>query len=145
MIVKRGISGLQVDQLIKFTGKDELIEKFTHDSHRFKNPSNYKKWQKGKTIYTLIDKKGNLLGVIWFGKKKNPQVPDYPYTFAIRVYPPTRGKGHALKFMKEAFKNFKPNGVWLTTHIENIPAIKLYKKFGFKELACKADELTMAL
>ena len=145
MIVKRGISRLQAKQLIKFTKTDEAVGQFTQDQRRFKNLATFKKWQKGKTIYTLTDKGGGLLGIIWFGEKKHPALPDHPYTFAIRVYPSARGKGYAFKFMKKAFADFKPEGVWLSTRPDNLPAIKLYKKFGFRELSRDPNELIMIL
>ena len=142
---QKGISEGQIRQLVKITKSDSSAKKYTHDPERFKNLTTFRKWQRGKTIYTLGDKKGNLLGIVWFSRKKNPLAPNYPFTFAIRVYPPLRGKGYALKFMKEAFTDFKPKSVWLTTHIENLPAINLYKKFGFKELNKELNELVMIL
>lgn len=132
--VFEGITKNQIDQLIKLTKSDPIVQRCTHDPERFKNKKTFNAWRKGKTIYSLTDAKGNLLGLSWFGKKKNLLAPNTFYTFAIRIYPPVRGKGYALRFMKEAFYKFKPKSVWLSTRRNNIPAIKLYKKFGFKKL-----------
>lgn len=133
----------QIKQLIALTKKDKAIRKYTHDAERFNNLSTFRGWQKGKTIYTLEDKKGGLLGLIWFGKKTNPLAPDCPFTFAIRLYPPVRGHGLALKFMREAFDKFKHKGFWLTTRRDNLTAIKLYKNFGFRQTHIIRNKILM--
>lgn len=144
MSVKRGLTSSQIEQLIQITKLDPLIKKFTNDAKRFRDLETFQTWQKGKTIYVLIDKGGQLLGVIWFGKKRHPLAPGCSYTFAIRTYPPARGKGYALKFMKKAFEDFKPNGVWLMTRDNNLPAIRLYEKFGFRKVTTLKGRLIMA-
>lgn len=144
-MVSKSITQDQIRKLIIRTQIDPQIKKYTHDSKRFKNLTTFRKWQKGKTIYTLSGKNGELLGLIWFGKKRNVLAPGYAFTFAIRIYPPIRGKGYAFKFMKEVFTDFKHQDVWLTTRRDNLPAIRLYKKFGFRKIAEAEKDLVMAL
>ena len=132
--VLKGITKHQIVQLLAYTKKDKLIKTFTHDVDRFKSKRTFTSWRnRRKIIYTLIDRKGKLLGIIWFDKK---QFKNYKYTFAIRVYPPVRGKKIARHFLATAYGNFKirrknPN-LWLRTVKENAKALKLYRHFGFK-------------
>ncbi|HTK03607.1 MAG TPA: GNAT family N-acetyltransferase [Alphaproteobacteria bacterium] len=142
VLFNKNITNSQIDQLIKFTKADSEVQKFTHDLERFANHESYKNWIKNKKyIYTLTDNKNNLLGIIWFSKKQIPQAPDYPYTFAIRVYPPARGKGFAKSFMKMALKDFDKKKIWLAT--TNPKAIKIYKDLGFKEIGKHEEEILM--
>lgn len=131
--VLKGLSKEQVKQLLIITKIDRKIAKFTHDLERFKNIKSISTWKnRGKTIYTLIDKNGKLRGIIWFSKKAYGK---YKYTFAIRVYKPIRGKGVAKKFMKVVFDDFlskNKTGIWLKTDEDNKVAISLYSSFGFK-------------
>jgi len=144
-----GITPKQARQLLNFSKNDSQIIRHTSDKKRFKNIKSFEKWSsKDRTIYTLVDKNGDLSGLIWFGKKSIPakkftkdvESKDYGFTFAIRTYGMARGKGYAVGFMKKAYKLFtsstpykmaKDKGVWLVTSYDNIPAIKIYKKFGF--------------
>ena len=142
----------QIKNLIEYTKTDKTIHEYTHDIERFKNPKTFSAWLKRKKIiYTLISTKGRLLGIIWFAKKVKDK---YGFTFAIRVYPPARGKGLSQKFMTEVFANFKESiiyknsknkGFWLETREDNLRAIKLYTKFGFKKVTTKKKELLMIL
>lgn len=135
---RKGIFADNIDQLIKYSNdkKDTAIYKFTSDKTRFLNKKAFDKWFKqGKIIYTALDDKKNLVGIIWFANKKIP-VDNYPHniTFAIRIYPKARGKGLSFNFMDYAFKNYKAQKVWLECSFDNIPANKLYQKFGFKQI-----------
>lgn len=130
-VVFRGINKNQIRQLVLKTNKDSEVKKFTHDSKRFKSERSFNLWLKNeKSIYTLTDKKGILLGLIWFAKEK---FKNYKYTIAIRTYPPIRGKGFATRFMKLAIKDFDQKSIWLKASMKNYRAISLYKKIGFKE------------
>lgn len=135
--VLKSISGREVSQLISHTRGDKLIRSQTHDFDRFKSKKTFIVWEKrGKTIYTLIDRGGKLLGIIWFSRKTFKK---YNFTFAIRTYPPIRGKGVAYKFLVAVYQNFKtthkkPN-LWLKTEKNNLIAIKLYRSFGFKTVS----------
>ena len=53
------------------------------------------------------------------------------------VRPENRRKGLASRMLHEleteAITN-QNNQLWLDVHAENVPALELYKKFGFKEM-----------
>jgi ribosomal protein S18 acetylase RimI-like enzyme len=143
-IFKKGITGHQATQLVEFSQTDPLVIKFTRDPKRFNNIETFNKWRRGKIIYTLENPEKDLLGIIWFQKAKTTHSPLATFTFAIRVYPPARGKGLAFSFMEKSFDAFyktgtftksKTNGVWLSTKKSNKKAISLYKSFGFKKIA----------
>lgn len=139
--VLRGITSTNIIDLINYTNHDKKIAKYTHDQKRFISKKSFHKWIKDKkVIFTLVDNEQKLAGIIWFSKKPFQKVDkaDYNYTFAIRLYSIARGKKLAFQFMKIAFDTFcndlpKINKFWLTTKVNNIPALKLYNKFGFKE------------
>jgi len=141
--IRKTLNEKQIRQLLDYTKKDTDIQKFTSDSKRFKDRPSFDQWiKKDRVIYCLSDNKDNLMGIIWFSKEefepheKNRyyKAAEYPYTFAIRMYANARGKGLAKPFMNFCFKDFGKKGIWLTTSKDNIPAIKLYTNFGFKEI-----------
>lgn len=145
--VVRNIDNSQIAALITYTKRDKDISVCTHDDTRFKNKKTFAAWQKrGKIIYTLINREGKLLGIIWFAKKKYK---DFPFTFAIRTYPPARGKGLSYKFLTAAYEDFKTKyknpKLWLISQKVNIPAASLYKKFGFVKSEEKGQEIIMTL
>lgn len=155
--VKIGISIKNIKQLLKYSKNDPLIDKFTNDKERFGDIHSFKRWlSKGRIIYTLIDKESDLKGIIWFGKKSIPEKvfirdfvnSDYGITFAVRIYGEVRGMGYGMEFMNKAFLKFYKNsffrkakhqGIWLEVSYDNINAVNLYKKFGFKK-ASKVGE-----
>lgn len=133
-LVLKGIDKHQTGNLIYYTRRDKKISKFTHDDERFRSKRSFSAWyNRGKIIYTLAGRTGKLLGIIWFAKKKFKNL---TFTFAIRTYPPARGKKLAYKFMKLAYEDFqrgkKKPYLWLSVKNDNAVAKKLYKKFGFK-------------
>ncbi len=141
------ISDLQISQLICYATTDDAIKRYTSDSSRFSDMDSFNKWlSKGRKIYALSDKIGNLAGIIWFGEKNIPeanliddtQKDDYDTTFAIRMYGWARGKGLAKSFMEDCFKDFTEKygnkGIWLEVSCDNKPAIALYEKFGFSRI-----------
>ncbi len=142
MQITKGISKRQISQLIKYSQTDPQILKFTGDKRRFSSLAKFDKWSKNRVIYTLTDKSKNLLGIVWFGNKNG-------ITFAIRTYPPARGKGYSVKFLTNTLKSFlksedykKMGGgrIWLETHIDNLPAINLYQRTGWKEKSEKSGK-----
>lgn len=133
-VFKPGISDSQIDELIYFANNDPQIFMYTSDKKRFATRNDYDIWQKrNPVIYTLSNKKGNLCGIIWFQDKD--EVPGYNITFAIRLYKEARSKGLSFDFMKKAFDDFKPQKVWLKCSADNVPAVSLYKKFGFVQVS----------
>ena len=144
--ILKGITVNQRRELISNTKRDPEIKINTHDLDRFKSLNTLASWEKRKKIiYTLVDSQLRLRGIIWFGKKSMPKgtgnklrSKKSTYTFAIRIYPPFRGKGLAKKFMKAAIKDFifsnrgaKNSTLWLETIKGNEIAKNLYGKFGF--------------
>ena len=146
--VLKDISKSQVSELLSITAKDPEIRKFTHDNNRFTSLEEFNLWRKnGKTIYTMVSQKNKLLGIIWFGfKSPLKEVSGFEshcnLTFAIRSYPPARGKGLSRKFINIVFTDFEEigeKGVWLSTLKNNTRAIKLYKSCGFRQIASTGD------
>lgn len=87
--VLKGISNKEIAQLLLYTRKDQLIRTSTHDFDHFKSKKTFLSWKRrGKIIYTLIDRKGKLFGIIWFAKGVS----------TVRIYPPARGKRIVKKF-----------------------------------------------
>lgn len=93
----------------------------------------------------MVDTRKKLLGVIWFGKKNGG------ITFAIRLFPPLRGKGYSTTFLQkvmakflksEDYKKMGKTKIWLKTHSDNISAIKLYTKSDWKEIEDDGKEKT---
>jgi len=145
--VLKDINENQAHDLITYTKKDKRIKKYTHDSQRFRSLKTFSTWKlRNKTIYSLVNKRGKLQGIIWFDKKSFRKI---LFTFAIRIYPPVRGKGIARKFMRLVIKDFgkthKNRVLWLITDKNNLPANNLYQDFGFKKISETEKEIVMAL
>lgn len=144
LTIKRGLTKAQIQQLINFAQTDALVRKFTSDQDRFKNKAAYNQWrEKDRTIYSLVDNQDNLVGIIWFGEKELPKNSKYKVTFAVRLYPPVRGRGLAATFVRTIFshhfatdeyKKLNSRGVWLETVRTNERAVHLYDKLGFVQI-----------
>jgi ribosomal protein S18 acetylase RimI-like enzyme len=147
--ISEGLTDLQIRQLVAYSREDE--GSFTSDRERFRNEVSARSYLEWVQIYSLTDG-GELKGIAWFGHKSLParrytavfNEDEFETTFAIRLYADIRGQGLALPFMQEVFDRFKQsNGrkeVWLETNIHNIPAISLYKRFGFTQVSEKDEE-----
>ncbi|NCN06535.1 MAG: hypothetical protein GW946_01675 [Candidatus Pacebacteria bacterium] len=142
-----GITDRQIAQLIEYSTTDPAVRKFSSDAVRFKDRVSFTTWQnRGRIVYTLVNKSDDLVGIVWFGEFafpkcevlsefKNFQAKNYPFTFAIRLYKEARGKGLAKKVAKLALSKFiqtkeyqsKHGGFWLETSHDNIAAIKTYQ------------------
>lgn len=159
LTIKKGITQENTKTLIGYSRTDNVIQKFTSDSKRFASISTFNQWKKEEKpgIYTLVNEKNELEGLIWFGFKKIPEasfirkfdVSRYGITFAIRIYAGYRGKGLAFDFMKSSYKMFvktrkyklsKNNKIWLRTSFDNKAAISISKKFGFIKVSDKDEE-----
>lgn len=135
MKINNGLSEKNVGQLIDYANNDETVRKYTSDPKRFKDRENFENWlKKDRKIYSLVDKKGNLMGISWFGAEGEG------FTFALRIYGEARGRGLGYEFLKETmnkfmqlddYKNAKNQEWWLETSKENVAAIKIYEKCGF--------------
>lgn len=157
LTIKVGINHSQIEQLIDYANTDKLIQRFTSDPRRFRDRKAFEKWgEKGRSIYTLADTNGRLLGIVWLGQEAMPGkefIADfdpgkYGVTFTIRVYGSARGKRLARKFMEECLKHYlgtddyqalPSRGIWLEVTNDNIPALKIYRQVGFKQVS-RPDE-----
>lgn len=133
--IKVGIAPNQVNQLITFTHQDKLIQKFTQDLDRFKTKDSFYNWLKDeKCIYSLVDSRNNLCGIIWFSKKTRPEIKPTT-TLGIRIYGDTRGQGLGKKFLNLVMKNFNcQTGIWSVIDKNNAPSIKIHETLGFKQV-----------
>ncbi len=123
---------------------DEELMKFTSDHERICLGS-YETWYAKERYPFALLKGDELAGLIWFGPKEFPSVVSHTapqttkpwHTFAIRTYMPYRGKRLAFPFSSFVFRMFDflfpGSPVWLDTDKENVGAVKLYTKLGFKE------------
>lgn len=158
LIISQNLTNIQIDELIYYSNTDPLIIANTKDKQRFKDKNTFNKWFKlNKKIYTLEDKQGKLMGIIWFSKEKIPQndifitsfeTQKYTTTFAIRLYQKARGKGFSKVFMREVFEKYgNADGIWLQTKEENQKNVNLYLSFGFIKVtdANKTGRITMIL
>lgn len=132
-----------LDQIIKKSRQPHVM-KFEADEDaggRFKNRAAYKDWAaKRRIIYLLLSPgRSDLAGVIWFGKRQNPNIDKkYTLTFGIRLYEGYLGKGLSKPLMNAShsdIKNVLPdNYIWLDYDENNFIAGKAYKSFGYREL-----------
>lgn len=137
---------------------DTDLMRFTSDYTRICTES-YETWyQKGRVPFALLNSRGVLAGIVWFGKKDFPELAQGHApasaawnTFAIRTYPPFRGQGLAFPFADFCITMFREltsdhDPIWLETNEENVAGTKLYKKLGFIECGpTKAGRLVMWL
>ncbi len=122
--------------------KEELINYFNH----YKNEKIIKNRVESYLKYNkmIIAKENNkIVGVLQWHIKENPQsgVVEFEEIFVNKEL---RGKGigsklvdFAIKDVKEYFisNNLKSRKIFLFTNKNNIPARKLYEKYGFKFIA----------
>ncbi|MFH2019334.1 MAG: hypothetical protein ABII80_01860 [bacterium] len=146
--IRPGITTKQINELLQVSKIDKTVNQYTLDSKRFKNRETYNKWlQKGRLPYTLSNKSGNLLGLIWFRRAEFPKVilhpshkkldtKKYTITFAVRTYAEARGRGLARKFIINSMRLYQQSpeyasndgkGIWLTTSLHNLAAVNTYK------------------
>lgn len=136
MEIKTGISNENIDILIEYSKTDADVAKFTSDQKRFANRDSFNEWLgKGRTIYSLVNEQGKLVGITWFGYANEG------FTLAIRLYAEARGKGLAKSFLEETMEMFRKTkqylekenkSFWLEVSRDNLPAISTYTKLGFK-------------
>jgi len=103
--ILKDISSNQVLQLLTYTKRDGFIRTRTHDYDFFKNKKSFLAWKvRGKVIYSLINRRGKLFGLIWFNKKRANNPTQKP---TVRIYQHARGKGLRKKFKEIVLTNYK--------------------------------------
>jgi ribosomal protein S18 acetylase RimI-like enzyme len=157
--IRTGIADEHIDVVINAANTDPDIEKNTSDKRRFANRYAYDAWlSKGRSIFTLVAPDATLAGLIWLGadQAKEPasytdgpvDLSEWGITFAIRTYPPHRGRGLAVPFIRsaidvfvksDAYANAPHKGIWLEVVAENVAAVRSYEKVGFRTVGVNAE------
>lgn len=156
-----GINDELLSQLIKKSRQPHIISSTPKDvSERFGDINMLNKWlEQGRVFHWLIGDNNDLAGVIWYGKKKFPvqlteQKVKANNTFAIRIYENYVGHGLAKPFMFQSLglyhNSLKEKGdnnlaIWLSTSINNLAAVAVYTKFGYKEVFRDEEQVYMEL
>ena len=151
--ITSGLTDHQVQQLVEYSNTDQTIKKYSSDQNRFKNRATYDRWfAQDKSIYSMQNEQNKLLGLVWFGPSKFPQVKlkaeyahlpttHYQLTFALRVYNQARGHGLAKKLTavtltiflnSKTYQQTKNNGIWLETFKKIYQPSKLTAHFSNK-------------
>lgn len=155
-LIKFGLNKNLIKQIIEYAHTDTEVQKNTADLNRFKDQIAFNNWLpiRKRFFYTLADHKDTLMALLWIDEKTHSNLNNYPLTFAIRMYPPVRGKGLAQEFVEKAFAHFKKTGfysklakkgIWLTTSTNNIAGQKLYQNLKFKPVSESKGQVLMCL
>ncbi|HQI13186.1 MAG TPA: hypothetical protein PLU48_01190 [Candidatus Woesebacteria bacterium] len=133
--IEAEISEKNIEKLLIYSRNDDQIRLYTGDGERFSSRKKFEKWRKkGRIIYTLVNQKGNLAGITWFGVK------DGGWTLAVRLYGRARGKGWSYDFLKNSIEKLIKTDSYIESSIKtwwlecsegNISGRKLYEKLGF--------------
>lgn len=147
--VYRGWSGTVASQLVERSEEPEMLEHVPRDhAERFISRERAHEWyrENERVLYALGERAsvGSLAGVAWFTRRSLADY-DADYTFAIRLYKQARGKGMAGAFMMAAHLDLQSanryeGATWLETDGTNMPARRLYERFGYSEVARTEDE-----
>jgi len=152
--VRKGITTHHVKKLIYYSSNDDLVLKFTQDRKRYRDLKTFNKGKNSRFYYSLVGRKNEFAGVVWFSKKAIPNKnflvefdsKNYGITFGLRIYGKFRGRGLSLPFLKEAIKRYKKtksfkenkaNKFWISTSFDNLAAIVTYTKCGFEKVSKK--------
>ena len=138
LLIKKGLTDSQIDQLIEYSQTDPDLKKFTSDFDRFKDRNSFDEFSKHiLEYYALVDRQNNLLGLIWFDDFAYPEegYEDYKISFAIRLYASARGKGLSEPFTQECLADFGKKNICLAVSPDNKKAIYSYEIVGFKKVA----------
>lgn len=146
-------------QLIKKSREPSILKYTPKDaSKRFRDEKALEAWKTGRHIYWLLGEGNDLAGIIWYGKKEFPltkELPERPEeTFAIRIYDGYSGHGLAVPAMRQTLRmhaeaakgSGEPiRGIWLETDDDNPAALKVYTRFGYREIHRGGGRVTMVL
>ena len=147
-------------QLFEKSRQPNILEYTPKDAaERFGSKKMFTAWKAGgREVYWLLGHDDDLAGIIWYGKKDFPLDMDLPETpsetFAIRLYDGYSGHHLAVPAMRQTLKiHAKASlarveqiaGIWLETDTDNPAALKVYSRFGYKEVHHTTDRVTMVL
>ncbi len=131
---------------------------------RFASRQSYDTWATQKRLvyamvggYDAVTGTGDVGGVVWFGERKHPDVPDSKLTFAIRNYAGDDdrgwgtyvGRGFGRPFMGVAHQDmytassFAGSSVWLSVETANEAAAHVYQKFGYQQIVDDGTRIVM--
>lgn len=82
-------------------------------------------------------------GYIWFYRKKDGAC---AFLMDIHLYPEFRSKGFGLQLMmmlRDELLSMKVENLELSVFTQNEPAVRLYKKLGFSEIASERSSMRM--
>ena len=137
-------------QLVEASREPGILKHTPRDSsERFRNIDSANEWydqDKNRIIYALA-KTSELAGIIWFSNKSTLGI-EADYTFAIRMYEIARGKGLSEIFARTAISDFEHKSgysgdIWLETDADNMAAMHLYDKLGYKTSLQADGRVTM--
>jgi len=115
-----------------------FIDKLKNDSDKFRyyNTRDYTVIENHFLTLIVVDKEEEILGYAHLDYEEK-------YWFGIYLSPKIRRMGFGLKLwdtIKSKAKTYNIKSIFLTVDNDNIPAISLYKKLGFKQ-SKKEDSL----
>ena len=147
-LLHKGWNDQLAAKLVDASKEQAMLENVPRDAkERFPDSQAAHRWQSGskRAIYSLFQD-DNLAGIVWFTYHPRPDL-DADYTYAIRMYELSRGKGLAYDFTRAAQTDFTVSdgykgAIWLETNSDNAPARKLYEKFGYKLVSENEGRLT---
>lgn len=142
----RELVGVSTQPHIRATTPRDAAERFLDEisaNEWYDNP------RKQPTVYTMrLGELGHALsGFIWFSRQTHSDAPTFSYTSGFRLYEGAVGRGLARPFAEIAHEDFSRlhpgDGVWLETDVDNIPAVKLYQRIGYRAVATNGNRLVM--
>lgn len=145
LIITHSLTDLQIDQLVQHAATDEALLKWTLDASRFHSQEAVKKWLlTHQNITVLTNGEGALLGLGWVQDTPFPvDVPStlspaqrakFRSTSAVRLYGEARGKGLSSWFYSRVLHDFGDANIWDRVSADNVPSLRLHKKFGFQQV-----------
>lgn len=157
LIMVEGVDVGLVQQLIAKSQEPQILVATPADAaKRFTDERAFVQWYgQGRLVHLLVNNKGDLAGIMWYGCRVCPLTMDNPptVTFAIRLYEGYTGRGLARPFMLKSLMRLVAsghldkdyNGLWLATSLSNEAGLHNYSKFGYKEIARGSEKVIMVL